>query len=47
LAPEKQNFEAKNEGWVLKILSSHEWVALGIALFTTPSWAITSVSGKA
>jgi len=31
----------------LKILSSHEWVTLGIALFTTQSWAITSVSGKA
>jgi len=34
-------------GLVLKILSSHEWVTLGIALFTTQSWAITSVSGKA
>ena len=32
---------------MLKILSSHEWVTLGIALFTTQSWAITSVSGKA
>jgi len=32
---------------LLKILSSHEWVTLGIALFTTQSWAITSVSGKA
>ena len=33
--------------FVLKILFSHEWVTLGIALFTTRSWAITSVSGKA
>jgi len=32
---------------LLKILSSHEWVTLGIALFTTQSWAIISVSGKA
>jgi len=31
---------------LLKILSSHKWVTLGIALFTTQSWAITSVSGK-
>jgi len=33
--------------WMLKILSSHEWVTPGFALFTTPSWAVTSVSGKA
>jgi len=32
---------------LLKILFSHEWVTLGIALFKTRSWAITSVSGKA
>ena len=32
---------------MLKILSSHEWVTLGIALFTTQSWAITSESGQA
>jgi len=32
---------------VSKILSLHKWVTLGIALFTTQSWAITSVSGKA
>jgi len=32
---------------MLKILLSHEWVTLGIALFTTQSWGITSVSGKA
>jgi len=32
---------------LLKILSSHEWVTLGFALFTTQSWAITTVGGKA
>ena len=32
---------------MLKILSSHEWVTLGTALFTTQSWAITSVNGQA
>ena len=32
---------------LLKILSSREWVTLGIVLFTTQSWAITFVSGKA
>jgi len=32
---------------MLKILFSHKWVTLGFALFTTQSWAITSVSGQA
>jgi len=32
---------------MLKILSLHEWVTLGIALFTTQIWGMTSVSGKA
>jgi len=31
---------------LLKILLSHKWVTLSIALFTTQSWTITSVSGS-
>jgi len=34
-------------GRLLKMLSSHERVAPGFALFTTPSWAVTSARGQA